>query len=212
MKKGILITFEGPEGSGKSTHAKLLCNYLREKGRKCLLTREPGGTEIGELIRRILLDCGHRRISPVTEALLFEASRSALTEDIIRPHLKKGYVVLCDRFSDATVVYQGYAARGDIRALKRINRYSTGGLKPDMTVLLDIPESEGRRRLKRRAAGLDRMERKSSSYHRAVRRGYKSLARSEKSRFKVIKADKDINVTQARIREVVYGFFQAKSR
>ena len=200
-RKGKFITFEGPEGCGKTTQAQLLFNYLQKKGYKCVLTHEPGGTPLGEKIRKILLDPINKGMSPVCETLLFEASRAALVEEIISPSLSKGFIVICDRYSDATLIYQGFAGKQDLKMLKDLNEYVTRGIKPDLTIVLDIEVEEGLRRAKRAASEKeklfkwDRMERKSLAYHKAVRRGYLKLAEREKSRIKLISARQDIDKT-----------------
>ena len=207
-KKGIFITFEGPEGCGKTTHTQLLFNYLCRKGYKCVLTREPGGTPLGEEIRAVLLNPAHKGMSAVCETLLFEASRSSLVEKFVMPYLRKGFIVISDRFSDATIVYQGHAGRQNLKTLETVNRYATRGVKPDLTILLDIDAKEGLRRAgragrKKKLFKVDRMERKSLAYHRAVRNGYLSLARQEKKRIKVIRTQPDAHKTQELIRQEV---------
>ena len=206
--KGKFITLEGPEGCGKTTHIQLLFNYLCEKGYKCVLTREPGGTPLGEKIRGLLLNPLYEGMSSVCETLLFEASRSSLVEKFIIPYLQKGFIVISDRFSDATIVYQGLAGKQSIKMLEAINDYATRGVKPDLTILLDIETEEGLKRAKRagrkkKLFKVDRMERKSLVYHRAVRNGYLKLARREKGRIKVIKTRRDINKTQELIRQEI---------
>ena len=209
MKKGKFITLEGPEGCGKSTQARLLFNYLRRNGYKCVLTREPGGTTLGEKIRKILLDPANRGMSSVCETLLFEASRAALVGKVIEPFLSRGYIVICDRFSDATLVYQGFAGRQDLKILKSLNSYATHDVRPDLTIVLDIESKEGLRRAKgagsknKKLFGWDRMERKSLVYHKAVRSGYLKLAIQERKRIKVIKTQHDIDTTQQLIRKTV---------
>ena len=209
-RKGKFITLEGPEGCGKSTHAVLLFNYLLKEGYHCILTREPGGTLLGEKIRRVLLDPANKGMSPACETLLFEASRAALVEKIIIPSLSKGFIIICDRFSDATLVYQGYAGKQDLKKLRIIDKYATRGIKPDLTIVLDIPAKEGLRRAKRIASRKrklfkwDRMERKSLAYHNAVKSGYLKLARREKKRIKVIKTQPDVYKTQELVRQEVF--------
>ena len=208
-RKRKLITLEGPEGCGKSTHARLLYDYLRRAGYRCVLTREPGGTLLGEKIRKVLLDPANRGMSPVSETLLFEASRAALAENVIIPSLTNGAVVICDRFSDATLVYQGFAGKQDLIELEAINGYASRGIRPDLTIVLDIDAGKGLEMAKR-AGGRkkkffrwDRMERKPLAYHKAVRAGYLKLARLEKKRIIVIKTQPNINDTQRLIRKAV---------
>jgi dTMP kinase len=213
-KKGKFITFEGPEGCGKSTHARLLHNYLRKNGYKCILTREPGGTPLGERIRKILLDPANKGLSVACETLLFEASRAILVKKVIVPALSKGFIVICDRFSDATLVYQGFAGKEDLYALKTMNKYATGGIRPNLTIVLDIDVKEGLRRTrssasrKRKLFTWDRMEMKSLQYHRTVRDGYLKLAKQEKGRIKVIKTQPSINETQKLVRQEVLRIIQ----
>lgn len=208
VKKSKFITLEGPEGCGKSTHARLLFDYLRRKRYKCILTREPGGTSLGEEIRKILLNPVNKGMSPICETLLFETSRAALVEKVILPSLAKGFSVISDRFSDATLAYQGFAGKQDLKDLKIINKYATDGIKPDLTIVLDIGVKEGLKRAKRTGREKkffkwDRMERKRLAYHKAVREGYLKLANQEKKRIKLIKTQEDINETQRLIRQEV---------
>ncbi len=208
-RKGKFITLEGAEGCGKSTHARLLYNYLRRKGYNCVLTREPGGTLLGEKIRKVLLNPANRGMSAVCETLLFEASRAVLVEEVIVPSLTKGAIVISDRFSDATLVYQGFAGRQDLKKLRAIDKYATYGTKPNLTIVLDIDAREGLRRAKKKESRKkkffkwDRMERKSLPYHKAVRRGYLRLAKQEVKRVKVIVTQPDISKTQELIRKKV---------
>lgn len=198
--KGKFITFEGPEGSGKSTHSKLLCSYLRKRGYEVIHTREPGGTMIGEKIRKILLDPKNKDISEVCELFLYIANRAQIVKKIILPALKAGSIVICDRFLDATVAYQGYGSGLDIKSIRYIGRLATGGIMPDLTILLDIDTLEGLKRSKRH----DRMENKTVAYHRRVRIGYLTLAKKEPERIKLIKVKfKTIAKTQGLIREIV---------
>ncbi len=213
-KRGKFITLEGVEGCGKSTHARLLYNYLRRAGYKCVLTREPGGTPFGEKIRKILLDPADRGMSAVCETLLFEASRAALVEEVIIPALARGLIVISDRFSDATLVYQGFAGKQNLKELKTIDKYATYDIKPDLTIVLDIDAKEGLRRTKKgdtrkkKLFKWDRMERKSLAYHKAVRSGYLKLARQEKKRIKVIKTQRRIEDTQCLVKKEVMAYLR----
>lgn len=139
----LFITFEGPEGSGKTTQIQLLAAWLREQGQTVLATREPGGTAIGDRVRAILLDSDHREMQAQTEILLFSAARAQIVGQIIRPHLAGGGVVLCDRFADSTLAYQGYGRQLDLATLRLITAFATGGLQPDLTFCLDLPVDVG---------------------------------------------------------------------
>ncbi|MDO8525801.1 MAG: dTMP kinase [Candidatus Omnitrophota bacterium] len=198
IKKGVFITFEGPEGCGKSTHSRLLRDFLKAGGYECLLTREPGGTRAGEEIRRVLLDSAGAEMSSLTELFLFEAARSQIVEELIVPSLARGRIVVCDRFTDATVCYQGYAGGVDLKSIDTLNAAATGGLKPDLTILLDIDTVTGLGRAK--SKGPDRMERKKLIYHKRVRAGYLKLAKKFPRRIKVIKVSGSIEDTQALVR------------
>jgi len=180
--RGIFITIEGPEGSGKSTHSRLLRDFLRRRGYRVLHTREPGGTKISEAVRKILLHRNNKAMGDVCELFLFLAARAQIVEEIIKPALKKGYVVICDRFHDATVAYQGYGAGLDLKLIEEMGNLATKGIKPDLTVLLDVETKRGLRR----AGAKDRIETKSLEFHKRVRGGYLALAEREPERIKVI--------------------------
>ncbi|MBI3252287.1 MAG: dTMP kinase [Candidatus Omnitrophica bacterium] len=185
MRKGILITFEGGEGSGKSTQIKRLYDYLRGKGRAVFMTREPGGTAAGDAIRKILLDPKNKKISAVSETLLYMASRAQLIEEVILPESKKGKIVLCDRWLDATVAYQGLGGGVDVKWIESIGERVTRGVRPALSLYLDLPVKAGLARARRRRAA-DRMEKKSLAFHEKVRKGFLSIARREPGRFKRI--------------------------
>lgn len=199
LKKGVLITFEGPEGSGKSTQVRLLCSHLRRKGFKVLHLREPGGTAIGEKIRKVLLAPANKQMDAICEMLLYQAARAQLVKEKILPALKQGKVVILDRFLDATICYQGYGARLDINLIRQIGRFATRSIQPDLTILLDIGAKEGLQRVR----GYDRIERKPLEFHRRVRRGYLQIARANPHRIKIVPADRDIIRSQAIIRGIV---------
>lgn len=199
-KRGLFITFEGPEGSGKSTHSRLLCDFLKRKGFKILYTREPGGVLISEKIRKVLLDPKNKGMDTVSEMLLYMAARAEIVKQKILPALEKRKIVVCDRFLDATVAYQGYAGGLDVKLIKNIGRLVTGGISPDLTFLLDIDVKHG---LRRSGKTKDRMERKSILYHKKVRKGYLAIARVEPKRIKVFSAIGDIEETQGKIRNTV---------
>jgi len=192
--KGTFITFEGAEGSGKSTQAKLVCEYLREKNKKVLELREPGGVPISEAVRKILLNVRNKEMYSRCEVLLYMAARAQLVDEVILPTLKRGGIVLCDRYLDSTLVYQGWGNGDNIDVIKAIGHYATQGLQPDMTLIFDIDTQEG---LRRTGKVKDRIEQRSLQYHRRVRKGYLEIAKQEPQRMKVINADgrskEDIN-------------------
>ena len=200
MRRGLFITFEGPEGCGKSTQSKLLCDYLK-RTYACVHTREPGGTKLGERVRGVLLHSDGVAISDSAELFLFEAARSQIVRQVIRPALEKKYIVICDRFSDATLSYQGYGGKIPLATIRSLDAVATGGLRPDLTILLDIDTATGLSRA--RAKGTDRMERKERAYHRRVRAGYLKLAQAEPRRIKVIKVTGSIGQTQALVQREV---------
>ena len=187
----LFVTFEGVEGSGKTTQIRRLKRYLTRKGISCVVTREPGGCPISEKVRKILLSPEHREMTPVTELFLYEASRAQHVRETISPFLKEGTTVLCDRFSDASIAYQGYGRRIDVDLVESLNRLSCQGIKPDITFLLDCPPDTGLKRalernrmLKQEREG--RFELEKVQFHRRVRQGYLFLAKKEPSRVKVI--------------------------
>ena len=210
LKRGFFITFEGVEGCGKSTHSRLLCDLLKKRAYDSLLTREPGGTKAGEEIRRILLHSDGVNISDLTELFLFEAARAQIVTELIKPGLAAGKIVICDRFSDATICYQGYAGGVDLKLIKTLNKIATGGLKPDLTILLDVDTAIGLRRAK--SKGIDRMERKKFAYHKKVRAGYSKLAKIYPNRIKVIKVDGSIEDTQMIVKKEVERVIQRYKR
>lgn len=192
--RGLFITFEGVEGSGKSTQRRRLAESLRKAGQPVVETREPGGTAIGEAIRSVLLNARNRDMTPETELFLYLASRAQLTREVIAPALREGAIVLCDRFADATVAYQGYGRGLDLHLIVAVNRLATGGVMPDRTFLLDLDPVEGLSRVKERRQtslldpSLDRLEAETLEFHYRVRKGYLTLAQGEPHRFRVIDA------------------------
>lgn len=204
--KGFFLTFEGGEGSGKSTQARLFQEWARSQGIPTILTREPGGTELGTRIRGLLLDQTHGDVSPRCESLLYQADRAHHVASKILPALEKGTLVICDRFADSSVVYQGISRGLGISQIQALNRYSTGGLEPDLTILMDIPAEAGMARVQARAkagGGLDRMEAEALAFHKKVRAGFLKLARSRSSRYVVFDARKAETVLSEAIRETV---------
>lgn len=198
--KGKFITFEGSEGCGKSTQSKMLAQYLKRKGSRVLFVREPGGTKICEQIRKILLDPKNAHMSPVTEMLLYMASRAQIVKEMIEPALLAGKIVISDRFLDSTIAYQGYGLGMDINLIKTVGESVTCGIKPNLTIFLDLAVKKG---LRHRESGKDRIENRSISFHQRVRNGYLKLAKKEPKRIKVVRVQKDKSLTQEKIREVI---------
>lgn len=194
---GSFITFEGIEGSGKTTQMHLLRECLEKSGYSVEATREPGGTRIGDAIRRILLDANTAGIDTKTELLLYQAARAQHIHEVIRPALAQDRIVLCDRFTDATLAYQGYAQDIDLDLIGRLNQYASGDLIPDLTILIDCPVEIGLQRARNRMAAHhapvreDRYEEKSLDFHQAVRLGYLQLAEKYSSRFYIVDGRED---------------------
>jgi dTMP kinase len=187
----LFITFEGVEGSGKTTQIQRLKKYLTRKGLLCKVTREPGGCPIGEKVRKILLNPDHREMVPMSELLLYEAARAQHVKEVIEPFLKKGGVVLCDRFSDATIAYQGYGRGIGLNWIENLNHFSCQGIKPDVTFLLDCPSDVGLKRALQRNRSLKqegegRFEKEKIQFHQKVRKGYLAIAKKEPHRIKLI--------------------------
>lgn len=198
----MFITLEGPEGSGKTTQFRALTAFLCQEGYSVLATREPGGTQIGDQIRSLLFDFKNKEMQPRTEALLLQASRAQLVETVIRPHLLQGDLVLCDRFADASLAYQGYGHQMDLRALKAVIEYATGGLWPDLTLLLDVDVELG---LSRREKGGDwnRLDAYPVAFHQRVRQGYLELAAADPQRWVVVDASRPMLEVQEELRSIV---------
>lgn len=201
--KGKFITFEGSEGSGKSTQSKLLYRYLQRKGFPVVYLREPGGTKVSEKIRKILLDSKNDSITPISEMLLYMAARAQLVNEIILPALKKGKIIICDRFLDSTIAYQGYGLGIDIKFIKSVGEIATSGINPNLTIFLDLPLRKG---LEHRQQSKDRIEKRSLAYHSRVLEGYLKLAHLEPKRIKMVKVHNDKFKTQSEIRKLVDKF------
>ncbi|MDA0848922.1 MAG: dTMP kinase [Verrucomicrobia bacterium] len=202
---GYFITFEGSEGCGKTTQIEALAKALEAEGKTVLITREPGGTIIGEKIRNLLQDPSHENaISDMTELLLFSASRAELIASRIQPALDRGEIVICDRFYDSTYVYQGLGRAIDMNIVEQLNQITVGSLKPDLTILLDLDAKIGIQRAKSRQSGeLDRIENESLAFFEAVREGYLELAKKETERFKIIDGLLSVDQIKAIIWETV---------
>ncbi|HLF18770.1 MAG TPA: dTMP kinase [Candidatus Omnitrophota bacterium] len=200
MIKGKFITFEGSEGSGKSTQIELIKKYLKRKGRSVLFVREPGGVAISEKIRRILLDAKNVRMGKECETFLYMAARAQLVAEVIRPALQKGKIILCDRFLDSTLAYQGYGCGVDLALIKKMGAFATQGITPDLTLVFDIEPQTGLSRIHRKK---DRIERRKLSYHQKVRRGYLTIARQEPKRVKVIKVNGSPEIIHAKVKAYI---------
>ncbi len=197
--RGKLITLEGSEGSGKSTQSVLICDYLKKQGKDVLQLREPGGVKLSEAIRNLLLDVKNTDMSSECETLLYMAARAQVVKEVIAPALKAGKIIVCDRFLDSTIAYQGYGNGMDVDVIKRLGVFVTGGIVPDLTLLFDIETEQG---LSRTNAQKDRIELRSLEYHQKVRRGYLELAAQEPKRVKVIK----VNASKEEIFERVRAY------
>ena len=200
--KGFFISFEGIEGTGKTTQAKLLAGYLSEKGYPTVLTEEPGGTSIGLRIREVLLNVEHSEMHSLTELLLYNASRCQHVHEVIVPALEAGKVVITDRFSDSTLAYQGFGRGIDRELIAALDKIATGGLRPDLTLLLDISVEDGLRR-NREANKRDRLELEDVAFHERVRAGYLEMAREEQERIRIIVAEGGIAEIQGKAVEMV---------
>ena len=201
----MFITFEGIEGCGKSTQAKRLVNRLRELAVPLVFTLEPGGTSVGQKIRRILLDSRNQHLSPLTELLLYAADRAQHVEEVIKPALEQEKWVLCDRFFDATTVYQGYARGLDMKLIVTLNEKASPGIRPDITFLIDCAVEIGlERALKRNKIqfqeGQDRFEREKKAFHEAVREGYLTMATEDRERFVVV----DGTLKEDELEEIIF--------
>lgn len=208
MSKGIFITFEGSDGCGKSTQIKKLAEYLSMQGKEVVVTREPGGTDISEQIRGIILDPNNKKEAPVTEMMLYAAARAQIVSELIKPSIKAGKIVLCDRFVDSSIAYQAYG-RGLGDQVKIVNSYALQGLLPDVTFFLDITAEEGRKRNKSTDKN-DRMEQEAIEFHQRVYEGYKKIAEDNKDRVVVIDASKSIDEVFEEIKKVYDTKFNSK--
>ena len=196
-----LITFEGIDGCGKSTQAELLRDFLRGKGENIILVREPGGTTISEQIRSILLDPVNKDMNPTTETILLSASRAQLTREVILPSLEEGITVLCDRYADSTLAYQGYGRGLPISWLENLNEFATQGKIPDATILVDVPIRTALQRL--RGKSIDRIEREGNNFLKRVRDGYLILAEKHAERYIVIDGTKSVNSIHSKILKIL---------
>ena len=208
--KGLFIVMKGPDGSGKTTQINLLKEYLEEAGYECLITREPGGTVIGEEIRQLILNPEHKEMSPVTEMLLYAASRAQLVHEVIGPALEEGKIVISDRFVDSSIVYQGIARKLGISTVSAVNAPGIGIYRPDGIFFIDLSEAEGLRR-KKEQKNLDRMEQEGIDFHHMVSEGYRKVL---SGRPEVMKIDggRSIDTIQKKIRNHVDELLKKKNR
>lgn len=204
---GTFISLEGPEGAGKTTQLKLLTTFLRDEKIEHVITRDPGGTSLGKPIRRILLSTDSV-ISPTAELLLYEADRAQNVSEIIMPALQAGKLVLCDRYIDSTMAYQGYGRKIDFELINTLNKIATGGLMPEMTILFDIDSSSGLARL--HPGGHDRLEREAIEFHQSVRGGYLELSKQQPDRWRVIDASAAMSKVQDELRRLVLEAIKSK--
>lgn len=209
--KGKFITFEGPEGSGKSTNMLILNTYLLEKGIETSCTKEPGGTALGKFIRKILQhnEAGEPPI-PRAELLLFLADRAQHVETFILPSLQRGHWVLCDRFEDSTFAYQGFGRGFGLESLRTVNAFATAGLKPDLTLLLDVPVDVSMARIAARNTGLDRIEKEAREFHTRLREGYLALAEQSPNQYVYIDANRSLQAIWPDIKTAIDKLLDAE--
>jgi len=208
--EGILITFEGIDYSGKTTQAKKLFNYLKRKSHKAILLREPGGEKVSENIRQVLLSSGNTGMDPLTELLLYEAARAQLVSRVILPALRQGKLVICDRFYDSSLAYQGYGRGLDIKMIEYLNKISVSGFQPDLTILIDIPIDVFSSRMRQNNKKKDRIEKEKIDFYKRVRDGYLKIARKEKKRFKVMDGSGAIEKVWDEVKNTVDYFLRGR--
>ncbi len=207
----MLITIEGPDGSGKTMQIPLLADFLRGKGYEVFVAREPGGTAIGDQVRAILMNLQNTSMHPRTETLLFCAARAQLIEEVVRPHLLKNEIVILDRYADSTMAYQGYGHQNDLEMIRQVLKFATGGLKPDLTILLDIEAEAGLRRRQKSGGEWNRMDAYQLELHQRVRRGYLEMAKSEPERWRVVDASQPPEVVQSSIQKIIVDYLHPNS-
>jgi len=198
----MFITLEGPEGSGKTSHIPYLVEYLRERGHIVFPTREPGGTSISEQIRDVLHNLKNAEMHPRTETLLYQAARAQIVEQVIKPRLADGEVVISDRYYDSTIAYQGYGHQQDLEQVRALVKYATGGLVPDLTILLDLDVEVGLKR-KKKGDEWNRMDAYTVEFHQRVRAGYLEMVKQESNRWVVVNSDQKWESVQEELRKVI---------
>ena len=199
----MFITLEGPEGSGKTSHIPHLVEFLREKGYTVFPTREPGGTSISEQIRDVLHDMKNAEMHPRTETLLYQAARAQIVEQVIKPRLADGEIVLSDRYYDSTIAYQGYGHQQNLDEIRALVKYATGGLTPDLTVLLDLDVEVGLKRKTQNATEWNRLDAYTVEFHKRVRTGYLEMVNAEPKRWVVVNSEQAWESVQAELRRVI---------
>ena len=209
--KGMLITLEGIDGCGKTTQSKKLKKYLIQQGHNVLLIREPGGEKIAEKIRKALLDHKNSEMSSLTELLLYSASRAQLVNKVILPAVREKKTVICDRFYDSTMAYQGYGRGLDKNIIKYLNRISAYGIIPDLTILMDLPAIIALKR-KHKMTVKDRLEQEGIGFQRKVRNGYLKIAQTNKTRFKIVNSNQNIERTWLAVKKIIDDFLSKRRR
>ncbi|MEL7643402.1 MAG: dTMP kinase [bacterium] len=199
----MFISLEGPDGSGKSTQVQPLAEYLSREGYTVFTTREPGGTTISDQVREVLMRLDNRSMYPRTETLLFCAARAQLVEEVIRPRLQRGEIILCDRYADSTLAYQGYGHGNDLQILQQLLDFATGGLWPDLTILFDIDAIAGLNRRKVGGGEWNRLDDYQIAFHQRVRDGYLTMAHKNPKRWAIVNADQEIEKVQVDLRRLV---------
>jgi dTMP kinase len=199
----MFITLEGPEGSGKTSHIPSLVEYLREQGYTVFPTREPGGTTISEQIRDILHDLKNAEMHPRTETLLYQAARAQIVEQVIKPRLAAGEIVISDRYYDSTIAYQGYGHQQDLGQVRALVKYATGGLDPDLTILLDLDVEVGLKRKTQNEVEWNRMDAYTVEFHQRVRKGYLDMVKQEPKRWVVVNSEQKWDAVQEELKKVI---------
>jgi dTMP kinase len=207
----MFITLEGPEGSGKTSHIPHLVAFLREQGHTVFPTREPGGTSIGEQIREVIHDLKNAEMHPRTETLLYQAARAQIVEQVLRPRLADGEIVLSDRYADSTIAYQGYGHGQPLEQIRQLVTYATGGLIPDLTILLDLDVEVGLKR-KSKQEEWNRMDAYTVDFHRRVRAGYLEMVAAEPARWRVVDSNQKWDAVQEELRKVILAKLSSQVR